>query len=296
MYRKLLYNDDCIYDEVKNIVVYDCDIDWSNYVKWKKKNVDSEKRITIERDAKKKWNQGAPQSTKITNSDDGEVLSFYHTNGNLLKEVFQTQDKQPYLIRTYFAEESKSLLATETIYTKLGDWQMDEGKLKLFPASVQEETRYYHEPYILSYTKKSYEKIKHIVECEYSIYGFLSTKTITRGNLQLKVKYNQNHSLIKKELYKNNILIHLTKYFDNTKTKHYTKEYRETNIEYKEYYINSSLRAEGTLSVDELPLDTWVYYHITNEVEGVHLFNNGKLVNSRINMEDGSFIKEVSYD
>ena len=113
----------------------------------------------------------------------------------------------------------------------------------------------------------------------------------------LKVQYNQSKLPTTKELYKNDKLVFLKKYFDNTKIKYYTKKYKDTYVQYNEYYINSSLRTEGMLTKNyHLPNDEWTYYHITNEVEGVHQFDKGKLIKSRINMEDGTFIKEVIYD
>lgn len=297
MYRKLLYNDNCIYNEKTHTVIYSFDSDWDEYIKWKKLNSDSEIRIALERKAKLKWNQGAPQTSKTNKTAHGKLQSYYHTNGNLLKEEYTTSENQTYLIKTYFAEKSGDLLATQKEYTNLGNWQMKEGKLTLFPADIKSETRYYHEPYLLSYKRETLEKSKQIIENEYSIHGYLSSTKITKGNLVLKVQYNQSKLPTTKELYKNDKLVFLKKYFDNTKIKYYTKKYKDTYVQYNEYYINSSLRTEGMLTKNyHLPNDEWTYYHITNEVEGVHQFDKGKLIKSRINMEDGTFIKEVIYD
>ena len=89
MYRKLLYNDNCILHEESNTVIFDFNEEWNDYVEWKKDNPNQSSQITNDRDAILRWNQGLP-----IKEDNKETK--YHKNGNLFYEKIFNNDKNNY--------------------------------------------------------------------------------------------------------------------------------------------------------------------------------------------------------
>lgn len=86
MYRKLLYNDNCILHEESNTVIFDFNEEWKDYVQWKKDNPNQSSQITNDRDAILRWNQGLP-----IKEDNKETK--YHKNGKLFYEKIFNDDK-----------------------------------------------------------------------------------------------------------------------------------------------------------------------------------------------------------
>jgi|TARA_B110000858_G_C17742299_1_gene445565 hypothetical protein len=165
MYKKLLYNDDCILDTISKKVIFDFNDEWSNYVDWKTKNPNIEHIITKERDGRLKWNQGVP----IKN---GNEESFYQLNGKLFKKKIYDNEV---LVKEqeYFTDDGLGFDA-EVVYkeVKYSDGVLtDEIRYYYFPKNVQTHIIFYppSDEYSLSYYKKELDiqgKLINEVECK----------------------------------------------------------------------------------------------------------------------------------
>ncbi len=45
MYRKLLYNDDCILNTISNTVIFDFEEDWKLYLEWGNSNIEDVEKM-----------------------------------------------------------------------------------------------------------------------------------------------------------------------------------------------------------------------------------------------------------
>ena len=57
MYKKFLYNDDCVLDLKLNKVIYEFDEEYQKYLEWKGKNPNLDYIATKERDGKLRWDR-----------------------------------------------------------------------------------------------------------------------------------------------------------------------------------------------------------------------------------------------
>jgi len=127
MYKKFLYNDDCVLDLKLNKVIYDFNDEYEDYLQWKEENPNLDYIITKERDGKLKWNQGVPIKK------DNEEL-YYQLNGKLFRKKIYKND---ILVKEleYFTEDNLNYDA-EIVYKEL---RYSKGR-------VTDEIRYYYFP------------------------------------------------------------------------------------------------------------------------------------------------------
>ena len=137
MYKKFLYNDDCVLDLKLNKVVYDFNDDYKDYLEWKEKNPNIDYIITKERDGKLKWNQGVPVKK------DNEEL-YYQINGKLFrKKIYENNVLTKQL--EYFTEDNLNYDA-EIVYKELrynDEIITDEIRYYYFPRNIQTHIIFY---------------------------------------------------------------------------------------------------------------------------------------------------------
>ena len=59
MYKRLLYNDNCILNTTKNTVIFDFNTEWNIYLDWKLNNKEEDVRDEIEKKNILLWNGGS---------------------------------------------------------------------------------------------------------------------------------------------------------------------------------------------------------------------------------------------
>jgi hypothetical protein len=164
MYKKFLFNDDCVLDLKLNKVIYNFNSEYEDYLEWKKQNPNLDYIITKERDGKLKWNQGVPIKK------ENEEL-YYQLNGKLFRKKIFDEGK---LVKEleYFTEDELNFDA-EVIYKETkyaNEIKTDEIRYYYFPRNVQTHIIFYppSDEYELSYYKKELDiqgKLNNEVEC-----------------------------------------------------------------------------------------------------------------------------------
>jgi hypothetical protein len=165
MYKKLLYNDNCILDTISKKVIFDFNAEWADYIEWKTKNPNIEYIITKERDGRLKWNQGVP--IKKENEE-----FYYQLNGKLFKKKIYNGEE---LIQEleYFTDDGldfdAKVVYKENTYSK--GVLTEEIRYYYFPRNIQTHIIFYppSDKYSLSYYKKELDiqgKLINEIECE----------------------------------------------------------------------------------------------------------------------------------
>ena len=165
MYKKLLYNDDCILDTISKKIIFDFNKEWDNYEKWKLKNPNIEHGITKERDGRLKWNQGVP--IKKENEE-----FYYQLNGKLFKKKIYNETELIQQLE-YFTEDDLNFDA-EVVYkeTNYSNGVLtEEIRYYYYPRYVQTHIIFYppNDTYSLSYYKKELDiagKLISEIECK----------------------------------------------------------------------------------------------------------------------------------
>jgi antitoxin component YwqK of YwqJK toxin-antitoxin module len=88
MYRKLLYNSNCVFDIESNVVVFDFNKEWSDYLDWIATNPELENKIEETKQVKRRWNQGLPNrnnNKELKHHENGDIFYEKIYNGDVLK-------------------------------------------------------------------------------------------------------------------------------------------------------------------------------------------------------------------
>ena len=95
MYRRLMYNDDCILDTTTNTVIFNFEDDWNKYLDWKSKaqNWSKDKQDFNKRKNILLWNGGLPHNVKD--------FKLFNNCISLLK-IFMSSDKLEIFARASF--------------------------------------------------------------------------------------------------------------------------------------------------------------------------------------------------
>tara|TARA_Y100000004_G_C8837090_1_gene378799 strand:- start:89 stop:682 length:594 start_codon:yes stop_codon:yes gene_type:complete len=151
MYKKFLYNDDCVLDLKLNKVIYEFDEEYQKYLEWKGKNPNLDYIATKERDGKLRWNQGVPLKV------DNEEL-YYQVNGKLFqKKIYHPKTKELITEQEYFTNDELNFDA-EIVYKELkykDGLLTDDLRYYYFPRNIQSHTIFYYDKNkMISYYKK----------------------------------------------------------------------------------------------------------------------------------------------
>ena len=84
MYRKLLYNNDCILNILTNTVIFNFEEDWKLYLDWEADNIEEVEEDLLKKNNILLWNGGAP---KVEPTETGILSTLYDKSGNLVKKI-----------------------------------------------------------------------------------------------------------------------------------------------------------------------------------------------------------------
>lgn len=261
MYRRLMYNDDCILDTTTNTVIFNFEDDWNKYLDWKSQNSKTDKQDFNKRKNILLWNGGLPHKVK-----DFEL--FYDQKGCLTKRI--EKNKTVYFNNSKIYKEE--ILKDNKIITE---------------KNYSENEILYRE---IDYTKK--------VTKEYDINsGLINCYKKIKGEFTYKAYYKDN-ILYKSVLIKNNITLRVKEmYPHSTIVKQKTIYLSDSLYEYVDYYRKGNIRGKGVLNLNGKPTGDWKFYHHNNNIESKHKFKNGKLVgSSTLFYENGKPYKEINHD
>ena len=88
MYRKLLYNDDCILEVESNKLYFTSDKEYEEYKEWANKYPKLEEELTYNKRKELRWNQGVDEIIE-------GVKTLYHlTNGSIYLQEYYDDDEK----------------------------------------------------------------------------------------------------------------------------------------------------------------------------------------------------------
>lgn len=222
MFKKLLFNDNCILNTETNTVILDIDPEWHLYNTWLKKNPYENLQLVKQKQAELNWNQGQPIkgiNSELKFNREGQLYykKLFDINGNLLtrKEYFTNGALHSTLYtRGYLTVESK--------YTQRGE--TSELYLKVFKKSgrVLKSVKYFNS------SKQIHRLIKNNSYTEYyengtirsygeldanskmnGIWNFYSRDGIIESTHSFKNGKLVNHSVLYNQLgIKSNLVVH----------------------------------------------------------------------------------------
>lgn len=297
MYRKLLYNDDCILEVETNNLYFDSDEEYQKYIAWAIKYPRLEEELVYSKNKELRWNQGVDEIV------DGVKTLYHLSNGSKYLEEYYSEDGSVEKELEYFDNgvlaRKKLFKSTgkieQVVFTKEGNEALksyitvEEGieihtNIELFKDGrkykqerveynrVDNSTRTTHYRQYLNDLHNTLVAHKRILrdkslELIYTANGYLHSKRYTVGGTdKVKVKYWPTS---------NNIITLYT----------HTEDY----YSYSEFYANKIPRAIGRLNKDKQMHGEWTYFHHNGEIESSHFFNKGKLIKeSKLYFEDGS--------
>ena len=262
MYRRLLYNDDCIKKIDSNTVIFNFNNEWSEYQKWKSENPSEDIQDLNNRNNKLRWNGGRPHTV-------GNLNIFYNEDGLLLKkespfEIEYYSNNKIY--KTEYLENNKVVLEKNySAYTEI----------------LYKETNY---------------KLNTIKEFDINS-GLITYYKKSKGEIEYSVYYREG-IFYKTILKKSNKLIKLVELYPHSKIiKKKTIYLFNSLYEYFDYYQTGNIRGHGTLNSNNKSEGSWEFYHHNGNLESTHIFSNGKLIRtSKLFYENGNLYKEIKYD
>lgn len=102
MYKKLLYNNDCVLDTQSNKVIFNSFKQYNKYTEWAKLNPSADKDLEEAKQKSLRWNLGASHEEK--KEDGTTILRSYYPSGFMHKKEVINSDGSSYV--TNFAKTS----------------------------------------------------------------------------------------------------------------------------------------------------------------------------------------------
>lgn len=331
MYRKLLYNDDCILNTISNTVIFDFEEDWKLYLEWGNSNIEEVRKDVLLKKNKLLWNGGIP---KEETTETGYISTLCDTVGNIVKRTIISDDTT-----TTEIFHSSGKLRTKITWKKNNTKHIINinGKIRTEisckGADIIKASLYYLNGTLLNDMISSHDG-NCITKTYYDTAGILM-KLITE-NIKVKTKlvkvFNEHGNLFTLTNYRNGMLNGLHQSFDNdgklikeclydtdNKIK-YKNIYHSIpsgnllSISYKKtndgtydvinfFHGTDVVRASGvqTFSDSDTELEhgflrgKWTFYHSSGTKESEHVFVNNKLITSEIYYEDNTLNARISH-
>ena len=275
MYRKLLYNDNCILNTISNTVIFDFNDEWKIYLEWANSNIKLVNEDIVKKNNTLLWNGGVPD---IKNNKKLE----YNQDGILIKE--EGEDEV-----LYYRDNTDN-----TIYKR----EYKENNEIVLEESYSENETLYKE---IDYKKNISKKYN-------SNTGHLEHYSRVRGDITYNAYYNSG-TLYKSDLIKNEIPLRIKEMYPSSKQiksklKHISNSIRffpfprkDLDVwEFTEYWISGIVRSSGEL-VNNKMNGVWEYYHHNGMLESKHTFKDGEFIgDSFIYYENGELIKHINHD
>jgi len=324
MYRKLLYNDDCILNTISNIVIFDFEEDWKLYLEWANSNIELLKESIITRNNTLNWNGGLPKE-EVT--ETGKVTTTCNESGNLMNRI----------------SVSNHITTTEVFHSNGLVRSIERTGSKLLSSSTYSVGgNLMKEMYIPDHDVDS--KIENIYN-ENGTHIDSSIITNTKLNTKLVKRFHDNGELFTMTNYKDGKLCGIHKTFSkkgelqklcvyDTGNKNNSETFISTVSRYiyrstvngvlqSQSYIRrvdgdydvvdyfhgtTILRAKGVLSFKNTDteftdtelqhgkmLDKWIFYHSNGTKESEYIFRDNELETSIIYYEDGSLNHHLNH-
>ena len=264
MYKTLLYNDDCILLVDMNTVIFEDDIEWSEYVKWKTENPKLEEEILLIKNNLLLWNGGNPHI------EDNKKM-FWNTDGILIKEELENEVLYYNLIGKVYKRE----------YIKNNKVVLDR-EYSESTGIVFKETNHQLNAYKLFCMESG--SVTHYIRTK----GDFEYSAFYKNEIYYKTVLKRKNKIIKlRERYPNSVILKDKSTFKNG----------EAGYDYVDYYSNGNVRSNGTLNLEKKMEGKWKFYHSQNNIESEHSFKNGKLVGkSSLFYENGNLYREINHD
>jgi antitoxin component YwqK of YwqJK toxin-antitoxin module len=311
MYRKLLYNNDCILNISTNTVIFNFEEDWKLYLEWGNSNIEEIKKDILLKKNTLLWNGGLPQK-EIT--ETGYISTLYNKVGDIQK-------------RTTVYDDTTT---TEVFHSN----SSVRIKIEWLSTNIIKASTYYLNGNILTDMVSPHDG-NYITETHYDPDG-IKTKSITKDinlNTKLVKVFNEHGNLLTLTNYKNGILDGVHQSFDKdgnlVKECSYYTNNKIQLIKYKYIYHNSPngvvlsesynkrsdgnydvvdyfhgtelIRAKGIQKFKSVELKngtmlgTWTFYHSSGTKESEHTFLKGKIMTSTIYYEDNTLNHSISH-
>lgn len=312
MYRKLLYNNDCILNTSTNTVIFNFEKDWKLYLEWKKSNVAEVRKDILLKKNTLLWNGGVPKE-EIT--ETGYISALFDKVGNIQKRTIVSDD-----ITTTEVFHSNS-----SVRIKI-DW---------CSTNIIKASMYYLNGTMMNDMISSHDG-NCITETHYDTDGILTKSIIKDINLNTKLVkvFNEHGNVFKLTNYKNGILDGVHQFDKDGKLEKeysYYTDNKTQSIKYKHIYHNIpndvvlsesyNKRSDGNYDVVDnfhgtelirakgiqkfkssdtdlkngIMIGTWVFYHSSGTKESEHIFLNGKIITSSIYYEDNTLNHSISH-
>ena len=321
MYRKLLYNNDCVLNILTNTVIFNFEEDWKLYLEWGNSNIDAVRKDILIKNNKLLWNGGAPKE-EIT--ETGYISTLSDKVGNVVKRTTVSDD----------TTTTEVFHSDSIIPAKILNW---------CSTNIINACTYHLNGVLMNKLISSHDG-NCITETYYDDNGII-TKSITE-DINLKTKllkvFNEHGNLFTLTNYKNGILNGVHQSFDEDgkleKEYSYYTNNKTQSIKYKHIYHNipngvvlsesydersdgnydvvdyfhgtELIRAKGiqkfrgsdTDLQNGIMLGKWVFYHSSGTKESEHIFLignnkliNNKLITSTIYYEDNTLNHSISH-
>ena len=321
MYRKLLYNNDCVVNILTNTVIFNFEEDWKEYLEWGNSNIEAVRKDILIKNNKLLWNGGAPKE-EIT--ETGYISTLSDKVGNVVKRTTVSDD----------TTTTEVFHSDSIIPAKILNW---------CSTNIINACTYHLNGVLMNKLISSHDG-NCITETYYDDNGII-TKSITE-DINLKTKllkvFNEHGNLFTLTNYKNGILNGVHQSFDEDgkleKEYSYYTNNKTQSIKYKHIYHNipngvvlsesydersdgnydvvdyfhgtELIRAKGiqkfrgsdTDLQNGIMLGKWVFYHSSGTKESEHIFLignnkliNNKLITSTIYYEDNTLNHSISH-
>tara|TARA_B110000879_G_scaffold88969_1_gene122309 strand:+ start:365 stop:1333 length:969 start_codon:yes stop_codon:yes gene_type:complete len=321
MYRKLLYNNDCVLNILTNTVIFNFEEDWKEYLEWGNSNIEAVRKDILIKNNKLLWNGGAPKE-EIT--ETGYISTLSDKVGNVVKRTTVSDD----------TTTTEVFHSDSIIPAKILNW---------CSTNIINACTYHLNGVLMNKLISSHDG-NCITETYYDDNGII-TKSITE-DINLKTKllkvFNEHGNLFTLTNYKNGILNGVHQSFDEDgkleKEYSYYTNNKTQSIKYKHIYHNIpngvvlsesyDKRSDGNYDVVDyfhgtelirakgiqkfrgsdtdlqngIMLGKWVFYHSSGTKESEHIFLignnkliNNKLITSTIYYEDNTLNHSISH-
>lgn len=258
MYKYTLYNDDCIVDTTKNLLIYKGESKWNEFESWKKNNPNEHQSILIEKEKILRWNGGYPLIV------DG-CEYYYDVSGSLLE--VRCED----FVEYYDDDEVLYKRVLGTIDNRLKTIEINKDN------QIWRTTNH---------------TISHTIQYD-TVADVINNTTMHRGNFVQKITY-QNGNPSYSTLFKEKSLLKETKYFDYTNKVRSVLKRNNNCFQYHEYYLDTNIRARGTLNLKKEMHGKWEFYHQNGFIESKYFFENGLAQSVKLYNERGELYKEIN--
>jgi len=301
MYKKPLFNDDCILEIETNEIIFPFSSKYYLYETWKYAVPEKDNEITEARDNKLRWNQGKESVNKL--SDGTTEYVCYHPNGKLFYKKTVSKDNSQSEIRfdqegwkteeSFKDEHSYKRSVYDSAGNRIQSLQID------LTSNLSSHNFFNTNGSI--YLNKEEDKFS-IKELHYSE----ASGEICKEVLIHKLNTAPFRKLSKYISEKGIVIKEVTEYRDTKVVKLFDgignlgEEYIESSdgvTEWKSYYSNGRVNSHGTLNRQGKMDGKWLFYHFNGNIALEANFKESSPVGtSYLYHEDGKLNRTVQND